>query len=1025
MENWYASMRSFVSKGSRKRQIRHISDLAKARAAHQGQFFTPDAMVKWIWSYLNHLDFTSVFDNSIGSGRLVQYCIPGKHRIFGCDTDPVVLDQLRECLLKAGFQYTIKHDSMANISGKNIDVGIINPPYSIHLESPVMKKYPCTTYGKYGANTAAQSDYYAVYQALEACSVVVAILPLTVAETLAKPGTSSLSERLRAFVTMPADAFAEEGANVRTAVLFFSGEAKENVPVLRWELSSFSEQPKALDLSLNPNLNPAYIRQNLAGKTRPIEITLPVTGDSTVVVALDGRRIKLKFHCAFTQARVLNDLLMYRVRSSESIRYTQDILYAGQGRLDLEAYLSCNDPVEAFQDLMERIQSVGGSVSIRPGVMETVRKKAKAVRRAKDPFSRVVWGLDSAQGQMMLTAKADFLLNPKSWLSPIIEAGTQVPATMVDESKVGFEWKGQQWEFRLEDIQSGFDIPRAATGWTQIAKGKSAFSVQHATLLRKRAERLGIPKWLSWDYQLDDCIEILMQPRQAGTMVGWEQACGKSRLAQGLAYLSMAKRVLIVVESRLIQEMVIQLKATGAAPESIHVIASAGDIDHLQHINLISYERLRLAIDPKRPKVTFGKKLRRRFGLVIADEAEKLGNASTEQSKAIMSLSPKRRVLMSGTPIANYPRDMHGLMLFLGGDGTAIQPYGKRRMYMSESQLLSMQSVKKGIDQLVEDFVRLEWSTNQFTDTLEKGAKREIPLINDVDKFRQWLAPFIKRRLTSEPDVAKFIQLPPLHQSVKELDWHYPHLCYYVTVAEEFANWYKQERKSGKGINLQLLLARITAVLQALNYPQGNPAYTGGLTSKQEYAIDRLEEIADEGKKALLFCNSPDVVSLLARELGSRGVSAIEFSGKHTIQKRNRDKDELFKKGKASHMLATYGTAKSGQNLPQADYVIFYDRTWSFRTQDQAIKRPRRVERKEPLFAEFYHLPGSLDEYQHQLISFKADAANAGLDWGTPQLDDSDFYHMDHMLNDFIEGLAKLRSMTLWDYKKSLKLNLA
>ncbi|WP_298151127.1 SNF2-related protein [Flavobacterium sp.] len=1024
MSAWYLPMRSWRSKGSKKIEIRHISDLAKARAMHHGQFFTPDDLVHWIWSYLTNLDITSVFDNSIGSGRLVQLCDPQKHFILGCDTDPLVLDALRTCLNNGGFRYDIKHESMANISGTGIDLAIINPPYSVHLESPAMKNYPCTTYGKFGANTAAQSDYYAVYQALNVASVVVAILPAKVAEHLSRKGAASLRDRLRAVVTLPVDTFSQEGANIKTAVCFFSGTCDEAGDIKRWSLTSSSEEPKELGLRLEKN--PDYLRPHIyrsrVGKVRPLEVDVPVTGNRLVTVALDGRRIKLKFACGYTQARVLNCIMKYRVYSTEVKRYTSNVQYAGQGRLDLEAYLASDDPVAAFSDFLDFMEKAGAKVDLRPGVLETVRKKARAVNRAKVGFSRVVWGLDCKQSSLELTAKEDFLLNPKSWSSPIIEAGTTVPAEMLDESTVRIHWKEKDWQFPLADLKSGFSIPESSTGWTKIEKGKFSSSKQHETLLRKRAKTMGIDQWLSWDYQLDDCVETIMQPRYAGTLIGWEQACGKSRLAQALAFLSQAKHVLIIVESRLVQEMLIQLKVTGGAPETIHVIERETDIDTLQHINIVSYERLRTPVDPSRPKMTYAKRLRRRFGLVIADEAEKLGNRNSEQSKAVFMLSPKRRVLLSGTPIANYARDMHGLMLFLGGDATAIQPYGLRRMFMDESQLRSIESVSKGIDQLVTDFVKLEWSTNQFTDTLQEGAKREIPLIKDVHKFREWLAPFIKRRLTSEPEVAKFIQLPPLFQSVTELDWDYLHLCYYVTVAEEFANWYKAERESGKGINLQLLLARITAVLQALNNPQSNGMYTGGLTSKQQHAIDRLEEIAMDGKKALLFCNSPDVVTLLARELEKRDVSCIEFSGKHSIRKRNYEKDQLFKAGKASHMLATYGTAKSGQNLPQADYVIFYDRTWSFRTQDQAMKRPRRVERREPLYAEFYHLPGSLDEYQHQLISFKADAANAGLDWGTPQLDDAKFYHMDHMLNDFIKGLADMRAMTLWDYKNSLKL---
>ena len=43
-----------------------------------------------------------------------------------------------------------------------------------------------------------------------------------------------------------------------------------------------------------------------------------------------------------------------------------------------------------------------------------------------------------------------------------------------------------------------------------------------------------------------------------------------------------------------------------------------------------------------------------------------------------------------------------------------------------------------------------------------------------------------------------------------------------------------------------------------------------------------------------------------------------------------------------------------------------------------------------------------------QMVAMKANAADAGLDWATPEFDDVEFIHMDTMLGRFCEDLAKL-----------------
>lgn len=407
---------------------------------------------------------------------------------------------------------------------------------------------------------------------------------------------------------------------------------------------------------------------------------------------------------------------------------------------------------------------------------------------------------------------------------------------------------------------------------------------------------LGIDRWLDWEFQQDDLVELLLKP--LGTVVAWEQGCGKSRLAVALILLSGVRHGLIVVESRLISELQKEFAKLDLPCEAVHIINGPEDLGTLSRINLISYERLRMVVDRRQSlRATYAHRLRRRIGLLVADEGERLANPMSDQSRALWQLSARRRYVLTGSPIPNYPRDVFGLIAFTGGDGTAAQPYGYRRGYLQSNWLATVQHAVRGIEQFRNDFVVLEWVTWQFAESLQDGAKREVPKIGNLPLYRQMLAPHVKRRLVCEPEVARYIQIDDPISEVVETEWDPGHLAVYMKAADEFADWYRTVRGDGRANNLLTILARIRAVHFAANYPQhglDGVERLHQLTSKQRAVIDRMEEISVEGKKAILFAENPGVIRLIGSELAKRGVETVPFHGDIPISKRVADKDKRF-----------------------------------------------------------------------------------------------------------------------------------
>lgn len=69
----------------------------------------------------------------------------------------------------------------------------------------------------------------------------------------------------------------------------------------------------------------------------------------------------------------------------------------------------------------------------------------------------------------------------------------------------------------------------------------------------------------------------------------------------------------------------------------------------------------------------------------------------------------------------------------------------------------------------------------------------------------------------------------------------------------------------------------------------------------------------------------------------------------------------------------------------------------------------------------YFHLAGSLDIYQDQMVAFKQDSADAGLDWATPVKEDEEFLHLSTVLANFVDDLAKLNNLSAHEMRKILK----
>jgi SNF2 family DNA or RNA helicase len=120
-----------------------------------------------------------------------------------------------------------------------------------------------------------------------------------------------------------------------------------------------------------------------------------------------------------------------------------------------------------------------------------------------------------------------------------------------------------------------------------------------------------------------------------------------------------------------------------------------------------------------------------------------------------------------------------------------------------------------------------------------------------------------------------------------------------------------------------------------------------GESAKLEQLLTDMEEVADSGRKAIIFSQWVEPLTVLAKALEQYG--ALQYHGKIPQNQRTPTLDR-FKGDPDCHvLLMSYGTGSVGLNLQFANYVFLFDRWWNPAVEDQAINRAHRVGQRHPV----------------------------------------------------------------------------
>jgi superfamily II DNA or RNA helicase len=320
-----------------------------------------------------------------------------------------------------------------------------------------------------------------------------------------------------------------------------------------------------------------------------------------------------------------------------------------------------------------------------------------------------------------------------------------------------------------------------------------------------------------------------------------------------------------------------------------------------------------------------------RFDTCVLDESQAAKNAETETAKAVKLVNAGHRLALSGTPVENHLGELWTLFDFLnpGMLGRAAAPGGTGT------------------------------PRNPDAETREILAKA--------------LRPFILRR--TKDQVAK--DLPAKTEQTVYCDLEAEQRKLY----DELRDHYRQSLLArvdsvGLGRSKIQVLEALLRLRQAACHPGLlDKKRVSESSAKLDLLLPQLQELAEEGHKALVFSQFTALLAIVRKKLDAEGLGYEYLDGRTRdraarVERFQTDPDcKLF--------LVSLKAGGVGLNLTAAEYVFLLDPWWNPAVEAQAIDRSHRIGQTKPVFAYRLIARGTVEEKVLALQQTKRELADA------------------------------------------------
>jgi SNF2 family DNA or RNA helicase len=420
-----------------------------------------------------------------------------------------------------------------------------------------------------------------------------------------------------------------------------------------------------------------------------------------------------------------------------------------------------------------------------------------------------------------------------------------------------------------------------------------------------------------------------------------EQGLGKTKIGIDLALTwlkeAVCDSVLIVTKRTLVKNWTDEIKAhtffeprlLGQDRNTNFFAFNSPARLYLTHYEVLKSEARRFALFLKTRRVA-----------VILDEAHKIKNPEAEVTKAFHQLAPGfvRRIIMTGTPVANRPYDLWAQIKFLDGG--------------------------KSLGGTFEEFREALDLGNELAKDASARERFETELAGVFHKIQS----FAVRETKSSAGIElpeKIIENVPVALEAKQKDL-------YDKIRTELR---AQVMRGGQIVedDAEEILKRLLRLVQIASNPTlVDEGYTG-VPGKLPAARAIAQGAIADSSKIIVWTGFIANADWLGRQFADLG--SVVVHGKKAIADRNAAIDRFKKDPECRVLVATPPSAKEGLTLTVANQAIFYDRSFSLDDYLQAQDRIHRISQSRVCRVSNLIAAGTIDEWVDMLLAAKHLAA--------------------------------------------------
>ena len=446
------------------------------------------------------------------------------------------------------------------------------------------------------------------------------------------------------------------------------------------------------------------------------------------------------------------------------------------------------------------------------------------------------------------------------------------------------------------------------------------------------------PKMHSFIYQ-EQAIEFAKDLDYAA--IFHEQGLGKTKIALDIALYWLSEKdidtVLIVTKKGLVKNWQEETK--------MHSYLHPKVLDNNRNSNFYVFNSATRLIVTNFETISLEKNrfklfLKSRNVGIIIDESAKLKNPDSQLSKDFFELSPFfiKKIIMTGTPVANRPYDIWSQIFFLDSGKSLGVDF---KEFKSKADLTN--KLAKNVDKReeFESFISSIYSKiNDFSiRETKKSANLSLP---DKHYYDIWTM-FTPKQKEMYDELRQKLYVEIIKNGNKKIDDAAP------------------------------VLKRILRLEQITSNPRIIDESVDFCSGKEQELNSLVKEILSRDEKVIIWTNYLYNIDYFMKKFEK--YNCVKICGSMSSEDRNKSVKE-FKTGDAKILIATPQAAKEGLTLTVANNAIFYDRGFSLDDYLQAQDRIHRISQDKDCNIYNIMIRGSIDEWIHKLLLSKEKAAS-------------------------------------------------